>query len=280
MTFTANRSDAIRAGLIEVATPLPARDRRRVLTATGLLAVGALLGAGGSAAAFAANGWSSPEYPQGQATPTLGTAVQAPEGVIPGAPIISALGEPTSLIVDAATEVPMDDRPEHSTHVRVTVTCLTAGTFVWSTTPAAQAPSVTCSATEAGSRTGVVWDDVPLDHTTTALYLTASTGTAANVNIQFLNYVPTKLGVNAKGQTYGIDHTAEGMPDLIAVQGSAPDGSDIQGYVRASDLHRDSSTPLTPEQALQEQASGPRIRSIPLLASDGATHLGTFTIGK
>lgn len=278
MTFTTERSDAIRSLLVETAAAPPARRDSRWIRATGLVVAGAVFGAGGSAAALAASGWRAPDQPDNYVAASLGSAVDAPSGVNPGAPIISLLGQQVSWVVDAPAQLPIADQPVGATHARVTLTCLSAGTFTYSTSPGSNGASLTCTSADAGSRTGTSWDDVVLRNSTSTLYVTPSAGGQANVSVQFVNYVPTKHGINDNGQTYGVESDSAGVPDLILAEGVAPDGSEVSGYVRAADLFG-SEEPLTPEEALTREAAGVEPRVVPLWASDGVTQVGTLTIG-
>src|SRR6478735_2969228 len=104
--FTPERSDAIRANLINHVAENPAPRRRRALWAAGFVLAGLVAGAGASAGAFAATGMltATPEQPSGQPTPTYPDAVAAPPGVTPGAPIIALLGDPITETFDTTTQ--------------------------------------------------------------------------------------------------------------------------------------------------------------------------------
>jgi hypothetical protein len=301
--FTPNRSDAIRAGLI--ANVASTRPRRRMAwAAAGLVAIGAIAGAGVSAGAFAAtDNWSSNareafepgdgiviEQPRGGPTPALTDPVVAPAGVIPGLPVITVVGDPISFSVMSPLEVPLTERPEGTTHVRVTVTCLTPGTISWGTDPDGNNPSSSCTSSDAGSFTGTAWLDLPLDATTTTLFITPEGAATAGVTMQYVNYVPTMFGVNENGETYGAGMSDQGQPDLILVEATGSDGNPIQGYVRTVDMnpsiwgpdHTDD--PATPEEAVQWAAEledkYPNGWDIPVYESDGTTQIGTFHLGR
>ena len=114
-----NRRDAIRAGLIAHVGARPPRPN--FAWVVGLVAAGAIAGAGVSAGAFAAtDAWRGAadddptgtgiviEQPLGQPTPALPDPVIAPPGVLPGAPVITVVGDPTSLTAIVPTQVPRD----------------------------------------------------------------------------------------------------------------------------------------------------------------------------
>ena len=281
MTFTPDRSDAVRSALIEAAVPRRTPPRRAVLLGLCLVVAGAL--AGGSATALATGGgWlARPASPPGATAPA--DPIEAPPGEIPGVPIVSVIGEPVSQTVTTARTISLADRPAAATHARVSVACLSAGTIAWGTDPGGNNPSLTCGS----PRDGSAWYDFPLDATVTTLDVTPSGSAEASVTIQYLSAIPTRLGINARGETYGIDGTAQGTPDLIAAVGSAPDGGDIQGYVRAADLSALSpdhpGQPADPSQALRRQQERtdryPSGWDIPLVESDGLTQIGTFHVG-
>ena len=296
---TPSRSDAIRAGLI--AHVASSRPRTRVGWAAGLVAVGVIAGAGVSAAAFAAtDNWPSPgpethpagngiviEHPAGQPTPALSDPVVAPQGVIPGQPVITVVGDPTSLTVTSPVELPLTNRPTEATHVRVTITCLTTGTITWGTDPSGNNPASSCTATDAGTASGTAWLDLPLDESTTTLFVNPEGKATASVTMQYVNYVPTLLGVNEHGETYGSGASDQGQPDLILVETTAADGNALQGYVHATALNSFSpdhaTPPSNPDEALawQEERDQkyPNGWEVPVFESDGTTQIGTFHVG-
>ena len=279
---TSSRSDAIRAGLI--AHVASSRPRTRAGWAAGLVAVGAIAGAGVSAAAFAAtDNWPSPgpethpvgngiviEQPAGQPTPAMTERIVAPEGVIPGLPVITVVGDPTSLTVTSSVEVPFADQPAEATHVRVTVTCLTVGTIAWGTDPSGNNPASSCTASDGRSASGTAWLDLPLDESTTTLFVKPEGQATASVTLQYVNYIPTLFGVNEHGETYGSGVSDQGLPDLIFVETTTTDGNVVPGYVRATDL-------LSAGHAGQPSDLGGW--DIPVFQVDGTTQIGTFHVG-
>jgi hypothetical protein len=93
--------------------------------------------------------------------------------------------------------------------------------------------------------------------------------------------------VNANGQTYGKAGDSPVMPDLIEVQGEAPDGQIITGYVHSSDLEHaewGGSQPTSPEQAVKQEQERrnkhPNGIPIPVYKNDGMTKVGTFWVGS
>ncbi len=273
VSFSSHRSDAIRAGLIAHAAPTSRRSR--TWRGAALVLAGALAGGGVSAAAFAATGARSVviAQPSGQPTPSLGAPVPAPPGVTPGAPIVSLLDAPTTQTVAAETAIPLEPRPAAATHARVTVAPLMVGSLSFGTDAGGNNPSASWGD---GSRLTPTWFDFPLNDSVDILYLRPAGGFTGTVTIQYVNYVPTLLGVNPHGQTYGVSGSADqGEPDLVAV--TATNGKD--GYAYATDL-QGGPMPTSPADALaQQEANQGRTHTIPVYESDGTTVIGEFTIG-
>lgn len=285
--FDAERSASIRALLIDRAAAASGR-RLRPGMALVLLLVGATAGAGVSSAAFAAIGGGTViTQPSGQPQPDFPDALEAPPGTTPGAPLVSLVGKPTVLAVAEPIEHSLATRPEGVTHVRVTITALTAGSINWGTDAGGNNPSASFSGADLDSAGSTTWYDFPLDDTTDLLYVTPSAGFSASVSFQYLNHTPTHLKRNASGQTYGVEGGPDGTPDLVLVSGIAPDGSEALGYARSDDLNASSpehpGLPSTPEEAIEwqeeTQQKHPNGWDIPVFESDGVTTIGTFHIG-
>ncbi|WP_163542976.1 hypothetical protein [Occultella kanbiaonis] len=280
--FTPERSEAIERALIEHVSRHPGRGRHASRTIA-LLVSGALVGAGATASAFAATDTPPPVVaeatatPDGEPTPDLPDAVVAPAGVVPGSPVISLLGEPLSLTVDSDVQVPLTERPPEATHARVIVTASSAGSLTWGTDAGGNNPSAQWSADElADGPSSASWYDFPLDGSVDTLYLEPA-GFTGTVTVQYVAHLPTLLGVNANGQTYGATGTSQGEPDLIAVWAT----NGLFGYVDRDMLDEASGAHVTdPEEALawQEQHAG-EVRLLPVYESDGTTQVGEFSIG-
>ncbi len=294
-TFSAERSEAIERALVRHVAEHPHR-RRRTAWSVGLLLSGALAGAGVSAGAFAATGMLQPaetdsagassetsqaSLPEGQPTPDLPDAVEAPAGVTPGSPVIALLGEPVTRYVDASMEVSLAERPSDATHARVTVIAASPGSLHWGTDPSGNNASARWTEQDLDTP-GSAWTsyDSPLDATVDILYLEPD-GFTGTVTVQYVTHVPTLFGANERGQTYGASGTGTGEPDLVAVV--ATNGR--EGYVDRAEL--DEATGETaaagftsPEDALrwQEERAG-KIFMIPVYASDGVTKIGVFEVG-
>lgn len=282
--FSVVRSDAMRAQLEQAVAVHAHTAARRVpgwITGTSLLIVG--LVAGGAVSAAAVTGLQFASLPDGSAT----AEAKAPPGVLPGMPIVSLLGETASYEISGEASVELPIPPDGATHVRATISCLTVGAFSWGTDPAGDNPSLYCRAADATSGSGNASMDFPLDAGTQLLFAQTGPEGRALLVVQYVNYVPTALGRNPSGETYGV--AGIGLePDLVAVDGIAPDGSSFVGYARATDLDAFGpdwpGQPSSPEQALEWQRERdqryPDGWEIPVYSSDGRTVLGTFRISN
>ncbi len=285
--FSVERSAAIRAGLVAEAASQQ-RQRPHWWRAAALLAVGVLAGAGAASAAFAAGGGTPAAHPAATSTATSsGVLIPAPPGVVPGTPIISLLGAPQSFVVENKASFDISDGPEAATHVRVTITCLTAGTTTFGTDAGGNNASIECDQADLATTHNLAWQDLQIGKGADKLYFTTSISAKASVSVQFLNQVPTRLGVNANGQTYGAMEAPEGQPDLVAMTGTDSNGQDVNGYGRSVDLDAFSpdhpGQPSSPDEAVRLQAERdqkyPNGWDVPLYKSDGQTQIGTFHIG-
>ncbi|CAL8974572.1 hypothetical protein CELL_01822 [Cellulomonas sp. T2.31MG-18] len=245
----------------------------RTSWAIALVLSGALAGGGATAAAFGvASNRAAVGRPSGQPSPSLGAPVDAPPGVIPGAPIISLIGDPVSRTVSSRTTIALLPRPSAATHARVVVTPTAPGTLSFGTSAAGDNPVASFDAADVsrGSQ-GASRYDFPLDGTVDTLLLMPSGGFTGIVTVQLVTHVPTRLGVNARGQTFGVSGSApQGDPDLVAVE--ATNGR--SGYAYASEL--EDPQPSSPADA---GASSGRGRTIPVYESDGTTVIGEFAVG-
>lgn len=270
--FSETRSDAIRDGLVAEVEGRPRRARRGWMNVAVFALSGALVGGAVSGAAWASRGDGPTER---AASPVASvpdnTGVPAPVGVIPGQPIVSLLAGGGSVVVAESRSIAFEDLPDAATHVRVTVSCASAGSLSWGLDAAGNNPSISCNPVDVDQRRGTAWYDFDLAGGTT-LYLTPTRGTYA-VSWQYLNLVETAWGVNANGETFGTSKDDGRTPDLIAV--ALPGGDvDEYGYSRVSEM--DGPMPSTPEEAAALE-HGPR--EVPIYESDGVTQIGVFPIG-
>lgn len=269
--FSDERSDGIRAELINtVSETTRARlssRRRGWLPMLGMLGAGLLVGGAVSAAALSL------------AAPNVATSDPQP-----GTPMISSLSATTTIVVSENEAIPLSP-PEGATHLRVSVTCLSAGMTKWGLDPGGNNPGVSCSDGDLGK--SPVWYDHELAPTSDALYVTVERGAVARISYEFLLHVQTSWGVNESGETFGVQKPDGSEPDLIGVYGQDAEGNTVQGYARASDLRAFGplwpELPSNPDEAIAWQAERDRLYpngwDIPVFRSDGTTQIGTFHVG-
>lgn len=253
--FSMDRSNAIRQQLVAEVQGYPSR-RFATRWAAVLVVAGVLTGAGVSAGAYAAVGFllPGPTHPSGQPVPETAAAIDAPESVIPGAPVVILLGDSVTQHVDSYTTVSLSDRPEGATHVRVTVVGLSAGSLSFGTSDGDGNPSTTWTKGDVAAGDAFTEFDFPLNDSVNALYLNPD-GFAGTATVQYLAHIPTKLGTNESGQTFGVSGSDQGEPDLVAVEAT----NGVQGFVLRSDL---------------DAGAG----MFPVFESDGATVVGEFRV--
>jgi hypothetical protein len=251
--FDPDRAAALREALI-ARVDRPARRFRWWHGVAAFAVAGALTGGTVSATAATLFNRVDPTPPE----TSEGSAIAAPPGVSPGAPIISMLGEAMTRTVEGDAVVSLTP-PEGATHVRVSIICLTAGTTYWGTDPGGNNPSIECTTDDVRDPASTGYS-FPIEKGTT-LYTNADARVKSLLSIQFIAQIPTAWGVNAQGETYGVPKAGVGEPDLILASGEDAFGQPVDGYVRAEDL----------------QGEAPR--DIPLFTSDGTTQVGVFHLG-
>jgi hypothetical protein len=289
-TFTPARAAAFRAALVGQVGAAKTPPKQALIVASLVLA-GAVGGAGITTAAYASGGRfasvQSPAVPSGQPSLAADATTVAPPGVQPGAPIISVLGKTSILNILSATEIPITDRPDAATHVRVTLTALTPGSVSWGTDPSGNNPSLTTGQADVDAKATSEYD-FPLESTTQTLFVQPSGGFTGILTYEYLNYIPTHLARNAQGNSYGVEGGPDGAPDLIYVSGTSADGRPVLGYASAAELSASSpdhpGLPTSPTEALKWQdeirKKYPHGWNIPVYNSDGTTQIGTFHIGN
>ena len=251
--FSTEREKAIRGLLVGHAATSQSK-RRRTIWGTTLLSIGLVGGLSVSTAAYAVTAAVTATSSANQPGP----AVVAPPGVIPGTPIVSLLGNPINLEIPGSSQFDLTAAPTGATHIRTWITPHTPGQLSFGTDTTKNNPNVSAAWSESDllEGTAATGGDFELGGDAKTLLLQASDGLEASVTLQFVNYVPTHLGVNADGETYGVGGGPDGAPDLLYLRGIGPDGTPIHGYARM--------TELTAEP-------------VPLYESDGRTQIGVAT---
>ncbi|MEO8527668.1 MAG: hypothetical protein ABI435_01170 [Pseudolysinimonas sp.] len=291
-TFSPERSDAIRTELVAVVDRAPARPPRRILVGVGLVVAGLLAG-GGATAATAGIWHPQPFLPQGQpvTAPTSNLGVVAPAGYAPGQPIVSLVGGVTSYVVDGQERIIQLAVPDGATHLRVTVTCTSAGTTAWGFDAGGNNPNSSCGASDVDTLSATGYMDFDLNDSSAypqrdLFYVQPGAGVSSIVTLQYLNLIETAWVVNAAGETCGVAKAGFGEPDLVGVEALTPSGEYVTAYARSEQLaypFPGQTEPTSPADALAQQAQHqqqyPAGIDIPAFECDGVTQVGVFHVG-
>ncbi|WP_162799169.1 hypothetical protein [Nocardioides sp. 616] len=191
---------------------------------------------------------------------------------LPGVPTAVELGEPVVVTATGSSTVNLGPRPDGATAVNVSLACLTAGRIKYP-----DGASIKCD--------GPAPDDQIIDPTSsnhallalapgqTSLTFQAPEGVGWKVVAIYVRTEMSEWGVNAKGETFGVQRNGR-SPDLIAVV--TTDGK--QGYAYVEDL--EGPVPTSPADALaQQEANEGKKRSVPVYESDGETLIGEYVSG-
>jgi hypothetical protein len=236
-------SDALRAELVSQVTqesPAAKRRRTRVWLGSGILAGAGLLGVGAAAAGLF---------------------------VIPGGERVTPLAAPVTTTYAGTATVELGSPPEGATGIQLELTCLTPGWFEFP-----DGASSSCSEEDAASdRLGWTSYTIPLAPGQDSVTIKANPESRWQLTAKYVKQERTRLGVNAKGETYGVESQENGTPDLIAVM--ATNGQ--SGYAYARDLNG-GAMPTSPEDAVKNFSTPRAPREIPVFQSDGETQIGVF----
>jgi len=195
---------------------------------------------------------------------------------LPGAPVNSPLGNVVTETRTGTATIDIGAPPATATDVSLALTCLTVGTFYFP-----NGSSMSCDSadiTHAPPNDGPASEVVPLIAGVDTVTIKTGPNATWTLQAMYVNQVTTSWGVNASGETYGVQNQ-NGTPNLVAV---VIDGGNINGYVKESELNCAAGGDVaSPAQALAwDKASQNRSISIPVYESDGVTVVGTFTVGS
>ena len=236
-------SDALRAELVfrvKKETPKAKRRRTRVWIGTGVLAGAGMLGIGAAAAALF---------------------------VIPGGEKVTPLASPVTTTYTGTATVELGTPPEGTTGIQMELRCLTPGLFEFP-----DGASSSCSEQDAASdRLGKGGYTISLAPGQDSVTIKAGPEARWQLTAEYVKQERTPLGVNAKGETYGVESQENGTPDLIAVM--ATNGQ--SGYAYATDLYG-GPEPSSPEDAAKNFSTSRPPHEIPVFQSDGETQVGVF----
>ena len=218
----------------------PGRSRRWIVRAGVVL----VLAAGGGGIAYATGAWTTP----------------------PGGDRITDLSSPVTATGTGTRTVELGPPPRGATAIYISFTCLTAGTFTF-----ADGASVQCDRSDLQRRPpSVATSTMPIARGRNSTTITAALHARWRLVATYASVTMTAWGVNASGQTYGVQNQ-HGIPDLIAVIAT----NHLSGYVYADQL--DPPPPKTPSQAIAQNNAPPR--TLTVYGSDGKTTIGKFVVG-
>ena len=239
------------------------RRRRLAVAGTALVAIGALVAipvviAGRSVS----QGRPATLVPTGSPSPTT----QASPGL--GAQKITPLTSPVQVTGTGSQTVELGPAPARANGIDMQLVCLNAGTFT-----VTGGTSIVCSASDVSNPRGASITypyALPLSPGERSLTVTAGTGARWRLTAGYALVTTTPWGVNASGQTYGMEN-GNGTPDLIAVIAS----NGKTGYAYSSEEGPKSCPqPANPAQALEWQNTPLVTVHVPVYLSDGKTRIG------
>ena len=195
-------------------------------------------------------------------------------GQLPGATTAIDLTDPVAVTGTGTSTVELGSRPDNATAATVSVVCLTAGRIVYP-----DGASIVCDAPasegEIADPRSANYGLIDLDPGQTSLTFRAKPDVGWKVVANYVRTETSAWGVNAKGETFGVQRGGK-SPDLIAVV--TTDGE--QGYAYVKDLDGRWTVPTSPADALaQQEADEGQSRSVPVYESDGETIIGEYTVG-
>nr|WP_201762281.1 peptidase M56 family protein [Pseudarthrobacter psychrotolerans] len=185
---------------------------------------------------------------------------------IPGGQEVTPLASPVTDTYTGTATVELGEPPAGATDIEMTLTALTPGWFEFSN-------GASCSYNDIDLETRLNWCryTISLEPGQDSVTIKTEPGNQWKLTASYVKQERTELGVNAKGETYGVESPENGVPDLIAVM--ATNGA--TGYAYAKDLYG-GPMPTSPEDAVQNFNTPRPAREIPVFLSDGETEVGIF----
>lgn len=252
-----------------------ARRRARTTAAAVVGVVAAVVVAGGAAVLTAGTPSARTDRTDlaTQPPPTTPYIRIDTSGPLPGATTTVDLADPVVVSRTGTSSVELGPRPAAATAARVSVACLTAGRVEYP-----DGASIECDRADSSDRvadpTKGNYALVDLAPGQTSLTFRAGAGVGWKVVATYVRTETTEWGVNAKGETFGVQRDGR-SPDLLAVV--TTDGR--QGYAYVADLDGPE-PPTSPADALaQQETDAEARRSVPVYESDGETLIGEFLAG-
>jgi hypothetical protein len=185
---------------------------------------------------------------------------------IPGGLEVTPLASPVTESYAGTAAVELDEAPAGATDIEMTLTALTPGWFEFPN-------GASCSYTEVDieQQLNFCRYTMALEPGQTSVTIGAEPTSRWQLSAKYVKQERTELGVNAKGETYGMESPENGVPDLIAVM--ATNGA--TGYVYAKELYG-GPMPTSPEDAVKNFSTQRPPREIPVFLGDGETKVGVF----
>ena len=192
----------------------------------------------------------------------------------PGGPIDTQLGNVVTATYTGTATIDLGPPPATATDISLSLVCLSVGTFTFP-----NGSGGICDATDMTHPLDLrtMSAVVPLGSGVDSVTITTSANASWTLTAMYENQVTTPWGVNASGQTYGVQNQ-NGTPDLIAV---VIDQGKAHGYIEVSEQNcADGGDVRSPAEALEwDKVSQNRNISIPVYEGNGTTVIGTFVIG-
>lgn len=233
--------------------------RRRRTAVVAAVAASVVVASVGVAAVTGQPGGQAPAAPVASQSPADDEPDLPGRGdVLPGGQRITTVAWAASADATGPATAGFGTAPAAATHLEAEFRCLSAGRFVLPDDSV-----ITCGQDDRATSHHVL----PL---ATSFRVRTTKDARWRAELRWVNVEVLPWGVNARGETYGIDNE-QGIPDLVAVE--ATNGE--QGYVRRTDLG--DPAPSSPEEALQQQEKGGS-REVVVRASDGVTEIGVFVV--
>jgi len=184
---------------------------------------------------------------------------------LPGGDALTDLAAPVSATGIGSKTVKLGARPAGASSIYLVFTCLSAGDFTF-----ADGAGVHCDRGDVGRPSSQVTYTMKIAPGQDSTQITATTGARWRLLATYVSATTTPWGVNADGQTYGVQNQ-HGTPDLVAVTAT----NHRTGYVYARQLYP--SPPKTIKQALAHNHAAPQ--TLTVYKSDGRTPIGKFILG-
>lgn len=217
----------------------PGRSRRWIARAGAVL----VLAASGGGIAYATGAWTTQ----------------------PGGNRVTQLASPVTATGSGTQTVDLGPPPRGATAINISFSCLTAGTFTF-----ADGADVQCDTADVARQAHPVTYTMSITRGRDSTTITATPRARWRLVATYASVTTTAWGVNASGQTYGVQNQ-HGVPELIAVTAT----NHRSGYVYAAQL--DPPPPKTPTQAIAQNNAPPR--TLTVYDSDGKTPIGKFVVG-